>query len=590
MKKCPFCGSELPDEAIYCLNCSSVLNERESSASSDRKFIISVPNKKTARIVSTVCAVLIILFSCILAIKSIRKVPASQEPVKTTIAPVTEENGEIATNDNGEQIYEIIEVPETTSKKGFLESIVDKVTGGNDSDGDETEEPVTEENKIDSDVTDKVTSDNEPSSSEVKTTIINNLPPETTTKKQSFWENIDWDGIKLPDFDTPTMPTTTKPTTTKPATTKPTTTKPTTTAPTTTKPTTTKPTTTRPTTTVPTTTKPTTSTSTPSSAADFQYTEVNGEIKITRYTGNSSNVTVPAYINGKHVAFLGENVFANSSNIKSIVFSGTTSGASRFYLPSGRTVFSNLPNLVSITFPYETYYRMTDDSKSPRNTTFYSMIVNCPKLSNISFSSKVNSDYSSSMLTMYSVDGVVFSRNNTSTVDSNLVYYPPAKTISSYTIPSRVQQLEKFAFKNNPYIKSIHFTSSTIYMNWNFIGCSKLASFSVDSANSKLFAENGVLYGGAVKHNGVEYKTFYYPPAKTDSSFTFTDKYNLSLDGYSFCGNPYLKTARFCRGTRIDSAVATAEGKAPSLKVFELNSAYEHTVNTGKNAYTYVYY
>ena len=30
MKACPFCGAKVPKEAIYCLNCSSVLNERQS--------------------------------------------------------------------------------------------------------------------------------------------------------------------------------------------------------------------------------------------------------------------------------------------------------------------------------------------------------------------------------------------------------------------------------------------------------------------------------------------------------------------------------------------------------------------------------
>ncbi|MBQ8767821.1 MAG: leucine-rich repeat protein, partial [Clostridia bacterium] len=320
------------------------------------------------------------------------------------------------------------------------------------------------------------------------------------------------------------------------------------------------------------------------------YTEVNGEIKITKYTGNSSTVTVPAYIDGKHVAFLGENAFAGNSNIKKIVFEGTTSGTARFYLPTSRIVFNNLPNLTSITFPYETYYRMTSDSKSPSNDTFYDLIINCPKLSSIDFTSKVNSDYSSSILNMYSVDGVVFSRQNTSTVDSYLMYYPPAKTASAYTVPSRVRQVNKFAFQDNPHIKSIHFSASVQTVAANFIGCSKLTSFTVDSDNSRLFAENGVLYTGAISHNGVEYKTFYYPPGKTDSSFTFNDDYNLSIDGFSFCGNPYLKTAKFCRAVRIDSSLATGKGKPTALTTFELNDAYTNVVNTSKTAYTYNYY
>ena len=151
-------------------------------------------------------------------------------------------------------------------------------------------------------------------------------------------------------------------------------------------------------------------------------------------------------------------------------------------------------------------------------------------------------------------------------------------------------QVNKFAFQDNPNIKSIHFSASVQTVAANFIGCKNLTSFTVDSGNSRLFAENGVLYTGAVKHNGVEYKTFYYPPAKTDSSFTFNDDYNLSIDGYSFCGNPYLKTAKFCRAVRIDSSLATGKGKPTALSTLELNDAYINTVNTSKTAYTYIYY
>ncbi len=630
MKQCPYCGFELPEEAVYCLNCSSVLNDRQEiifneEISKEKKQIITIPKlpiipkKKIAGIIAVTFACAIVLASVFFAIKSVRTQSPqandnSTNPPETTIVPVTEENGEIATNDVGEQIYELIEVTETTTKKSFLDIIFSKEETTEDT---ETKTPDKSEQVEDSTseieetecttapVEDETSSNEETSSdttsstTKVHTTIIIRPTTETTTKK-NFWDSLS--GIEFPDIPdretttkapTTTKPTTTKaPTTTKPTTTKaPTTTKPTTTkAPTTTKPTTTAPTTTKPTTTVPPTTKPTTTAPVQQGIADFQYVEVSGEIKITKYTGNSSTVTVPAYIDGKHVAFIGENAFANNSNIKKIVFTGTTSGTSRFYLPTGRTVFNNLQNLTSITFPYETYYRMTSDNKSPGNDTFYDLIVNCPNLNSVYFTEKVNSDYSSSILNMYSVDGVVFSRQNTNSVDSELLYYPPAKTASSYTVPSRVSQLEKFAFQNNKHITSVHFSASTLYVSANFIGCSNLTKFTVDSGNSKLFAENGVLYTGGVSHNGIQYKSFYYPPGKTDTSFTFNAEYNLSMDGFSFCGNPYLKTAKFCRAVRIDSTVATGVGKPTALTTFELNNAYTNTVNTSKSAYTYNYY
>lgn len=595
LKKCPFCGAELPEEAVFCLNCSSPLNEIQDITTKKKKPILVIPAKKIVQVASIVCAVAIILFSCFFAIKSIRKIPVSQEAPSTSLVPVTEENGEIATNADGAQIFEVTEITETTTKKGFFESIFDKVTGDDEK---ESTEPVTEEDKNNSSTPNESQStDNgsETQSSEVKTTIINNTTTETTTKKSSFWDDLfDWDDIETPSFPeyegTTKKETTTKEpsTTVKPSKPAPVETTSSTTT-TTTKPTTTTTTTT--TTTKPTTTQPTTTAPAQPSASDFEYVEVNGEIKITKYTGNSSTVTVPAHIGGKHVAFLGENAFANNSNIKKIVFTGMTSGTYKLYLPKNRTVFNNLPNLTSITFPYETHNRMTDDSKSPGNDTFYTLIVNCPKLSSVDFTDKVNSDYSSSMLTMFSVDGVVLSRQSTSTVDSNLVYYPPAKTNSSYTVPSRVISVEKFAFNNNPYIKTIHFTATTSYVTWNFLGCNNLSSFTVDSGNTKLFAKDGVLYTGSATVNGVAYKSFFYPPAKTDANFTFVDDYNLAMDGYSFCGNPYLKTVKFCQGALIYRDLQNGPGRPTALTSISLNSAYTNSVSTDKKApFTITYY
>ena len=97
-------------------------------------------------------------------------------------------------------------------------------------------------------------------------------------------------------------------------------------------------------------------------------------------------------------------------------------------------------------------------------------------------------------------------------------------------------------------------------------------------------------YTGSSSVNGISYKSFFYPPGKTDSSFTFNDEYNLSIDGYSFCGNPYLKTVKFCRGVRIDSSLATGVGKPTALTTFMLNDKYTNTINTSKSAYTYTYY
>jgi len=57
LKKCPFCGTELPEEASFCLTCSSVLNEKSVVTKQKKKTNIVIPTKKIAQVSSIVCAI-----------------------------------------------------------------------------------------------------------------------------------------------------------------------------------------------------------------------------------------------------------------------------------------------------------------------------------------------------------------------------------------------------------------------------------------------------------------------------------------------------------------------------------------------------
>ena len=162
LKVCPFCGDKIPEEAIYCLNCSSVLNDRQALPtvkvkSKKKKAIAVIPRKKIVGIVAIVLSIAIIFSSCLFAIKSTKDNNPNKEKPETTLTPMTEENGESVTNENGEQIFEIIEVTETTTEK---QGILDKLFGK-----DETEQ----ETKDDESTSEK---------------------SETTTKRQSFLDKL----------------------------------------------------------------------------------------------------------------------------------------------------------------------------------------------------------------------------------------------------------------------------------------------------------------------------------------------------------------------------------------------------------------
>ena len=258
LKVCPFCGTKVPEEAIYCLNCSSVLNERQSFPvvkvkNKKKKAIAVIPRKKFMGIIAIVLSVVILFSSCLFAIKLTRDGGPSKENPETTLAPVTEENGENVTDQNGEQVFEVIEVTDTTTEK---QGILDKLFGK-----DETEKT--------------------------------DASSETTTKKQSIIDKLFGDE------------TTTSSTTEPEATTSTTTTAETTTNQTETS----------------STTSTTESTTASNEKYSFEYTvESDGNITITGYSGNASVVTIPEKIDGYYVTDIARGAIANDSKITKIIF------------------------------------------------------------------------------------------------------------------------------------------------------------------------------------------------------------------------------------------------------------------------------
>ena len=50
----------------------------------------------------------------------------------------------------------------------------------------------------------------------------------------------------------------------------------------------------------------------------FKYTIINGEVTITKYTGNDTNVDIPASIDGYPVKVIGNQTFMDCTNLTSV--------------------------------------------------------------------------------------------------------------------------------------------------------------------------------------------------------------------------------------------------------------------------------
>ena len=237
-------------------------------------------------------------------------------------------------------------------------------------------------------------------------------------------------------------------------------------------------------------------------SSDFEYDIHNGYVRILKYTGNDKNVNVPAQIDGTAVGYIGSGAFPG--DIRTITFN------------------SNI---------------YTDPAATGH---CFSALNQCTELEavNINNSSKHKS-----------VDGVVFSSDNA------LYYYPVGKKTADYTLPSFCNTLLSKSIMDNPYIMTFSFSAenSGQYLGSqvnNFMGCSSLTTINAKNTD-KVKSIDGVIYFTGVGNcstDGIKiskYTQFIFPAGKQVSNYDFPSEYEIYIGENSFCGNPYITSAKF---------------------------------------------
>ncbi len=334
-KKCSKCGAEIPKEAGFCLKCFSSLEAVAPQTKEKKPSLFFIFWTRLSKLLKSrgfrfgfvgFAGFLIVMGICVLLLKALNTQPSPVVP-ETSIMHITEtvavtgSNGELVTEENGEQVFDIVEVtqtvtlaPSTTEKQGFIANIF-----GN------------------KDTTSKGNTD-----TTAKT-------QEETTKK-SFWENLFGTDDTTEKTTQPVTNTTQKPesTATPESTTTPTPSTSNTTLP-------------------PTTLPPTTAGEV--SAKDFEYTVSGNYATITKYTGNASSVVIPAVIEGCAVIRINGDTFENNSSIVTVSFE---TNSKQPYLWVNSHTFNNCPNLRFINFS-ETDLGILNN-----------FAVNCPSIEDIS--------------------------------------------------------------------------------------------------------------------------------------------------------------------------------------------------------------
>ncbi len=289
-------------------------------------------------------------------------------------------------------------------------------------------------------------------------------------------------------------------------------------------------------------------------SGDWTYTVSDNQATITGYSGDDTEVVIPAEVDGKSVV----KVEGGSWNS---IFDPSSSSVTSVTIPDGvktigQCAFYYCTNLTSVTIP--------DSVTSIERFAFNS----CLKLSSVNIPKGIASIGDRAFgtcykLTSFTVDpdnlsfsslaGVLFNK-----LQTELILYPIGSENSSYTIPDGVTTIgdhaflygrsqlisitipdgvttiERYAFYHVEGI--INFTipaSVTTIGENNFDACINLFSITVDTNNSNYSSVDGVLF------NKLQTSLIKYPTAKENDSYTISDSVT-SISPSAFYGSSSL--------------------------------------------------
>ena len=221
--------------------------------------------------------------------------------------------------------------------------------------------------------------------------------------------------------------------------------------------------------------------------SDYDYVEIGDGVYLTKYKGSSTDIIVPAEVDGKSVIGFGS-IFAESSVTTVIIKRGILkideyafyrcSSLESITIPDGVTsidsgAFSGCSSLISITIP---------DSVTSIGSSAFS---GCSSLTSITIPDSITSIGLSAFSGCSSLESVTFEENSQLESIGDSAFYG-CSSLTSITIPRSVISIGSYAFYNCSSLTSITIPDGVTSIDAGaFSGCSSLESITIpDSVTS----------------------------------------------------------------------------------------------------------
>jgi hypothetical protein len=240
----------------------------------------------------------------------------------------------------------------------------------------------------------------------------------------------------------------------------------------------------------------------------------------------STAVTAVTFTAGSTITTISNSAFTSASALTSINIPGSVTSIEDW-------VFYQNPALTTVNF--ESGVAPLTIGEYAFNTTGLTSIDIPARVTSIGNDAFLNT----SSLTSFNVhadnanyasaDGVLFNKNLTT-----LKKYPRRKTSTSYTIPSTVTSLDRFAFHWSNILTSVNIPSSLTSMGWGaFYDTSALTNITVDPANLNFSSVDGVMFNKDLS------TVLKFPEKKNSTSYEIPSTVT-TIESYAFHKSNYL--------------------------------------------------